>query len=65
MQAFWPVIGVALLVWVGYDIYAGYTVLTDVIFRATDPNLYWGVVSLWGGLGISCFFSWSGSSEDS
>lgn len=57
MNFFWYIVGVALLLWVGWDLYAGYTVLHEVFYRDEDPVWYWGLISLWTVLGISCFFS--------
>jgi len=57
---FWKIIGVLLLGWVAYDLYAGYTLLHDIIYRDQEPTLYWIAVAIWAGLGISCFFSWEG-----
>lgn len=55
---FWSFVGIALLAWVGYDLYAGYTVIWDVIYKDDDPTMYWTAVSIWALLGISCFFNW-------
>lgn len=62
MTNFWKVIGVLLLIWVVYDLYAGYTILHEVIYREESPTLYWGGLGLWLVLAISCFYSWE--SED-
>lgn len=61
MQNFWHVVGVLLLAWVAWDLYAGYTLLYDIIYRDQDPVLYWTSVAIWAALGLSCFFSWSQS----
>lgn len=58
MNIFWNIVGVALLGWVAWDLYAGYTVLADVVYRDQEPTLYWIAIAIWGALGISCFFSW-------
>lgn len=55
---FWTFAGFALLGWVAYDLYAGVTVIWDVIYKDQQPGLYWTAVSIWALLGISCFFSW-------
>ncbi|MGI9275811.1 MAG: hypothetical protein ACR2PT_13330 [Endozoicomonas sp.] len=58
MSAFWKVVGVALLGWVAWDLYFGYTFLYDLVYRDQEPTLYWTAIAIWSGLGISCFFSW-------
>ncbi len=58
MFDFWKLVGVALLAWVGYDLYAGLTLAWDVIYRDEDPIAYWGVLSVWLVLAISCFVKW-------
>lgn len=58
MRSFWFTVGVLLLGWVAWDLYAGYTLLWDFVYRETQPGLYWICVSVWAVLGISCFFSW-------
>lgn len=63
MRTFWAIIGVLLLAWVAFDLYAGYTFLHDVIYRDSDPLLYWVSITIWLGLGFSCFFSWSSDDE--
>ena len=57
---FWRIVGVLLLVWAAWDLYAGYTLLYDVIYRRSDPLMYWLGVGLWTALGLSCFFSSEG-----
>lgn len=62
MDNIWTYIGVLLLAWVGWDLYAGYTVLHETIYRDEQPTLYWTGVAAWLGLAISCFFDWSSES---
>jgi len=57
MTNFWRVVGVALFLWVAWDVYFGYTLLYDVIYRAQDPMLFWVTVSGWVVLAVSCFYS--------
>lgn len=57
MTTFWRIVGVGLLLWAAWDIYFGYTILYDVVYREQDPTLFWATVSGWTILGISCFFS--------
>ena len=40
MDSLWKVVGVLLLGWVAYDIYAGWTLLYDVIYRQQQPVLF-------------------------
>ena len=63
MTGVWSFIGVGLLVWVGYDLYAGYTLLWDTIYRDQDPVGYWLILGLWFLLAISCFVPWSANRE--
>lgn len=58
MNRFWQIVGVLLLGWAAWDIYAGYTLIWNIIYRDDDPVLYWIAVSAWSILGISCFFHW-------
>ncbi len=58
MNNIWTYVGIALLVWVGYDLYAGYTLLWDVIYRDQDPASYWIVLGIWFALAVSCFVPW-------
>lgn len=64
MDNFWKVVGVLLFIWVAYDLYAGFTILYDVIYRDQQPGLYWITIGIWTVLAISCFFSWSSDGED-
>ena len=57
MTTFWRVIGVCLFIWVAWDLYAGYTLLYDVIYKAQDPTMYWVAILAWSGLALSCFFT--------
>lgn len=59
MNTFWKIIGALLIGWVIYDLYAGYTFVRTIVYRAEDPALYWTALSVWAVLGISCFFSWN------
>ena len=57
MNNIWKWIGGALLGWVAWDLYWGYTLLWDLIYREDNPTLYWSVVTAWFVLAVSCFFS--------
>jgi len=55
MKRFWTLVGIALLAWVGWDLYAGYTLAWGLIYRAEAPVAYWSVLLVWLGLALSCF----------
>lgn len=57
-NSIWSYVGIGLLCWIAYDLYAEYTLAWGIIYRDEDPVLYWVFVSVWAVLGISCFFSW-------
>jgi hypothetical protein len=57
----WTYVGIALLAWVGYDLYAGYTFTWEIVNKEESPLTYWSVISVWTILSVSCFFS--GGSE--
>ena len=59
MSTFWKIIGVLLLGWAAWDVYYGYTVLYETVYRSEEPVLYWTTVSAWALLGLSCFWSWN------
>lgn len=54
---FWPVVGVLLLCWVGYDLYQEQTLLHKVIYKSQDPELYWTGIVVWTAVALSCFYS--------
>lgn len=58
MRLFWSIIGILLLGWVIWDLYAGYTLIWTLVYRDEEPVLYWSAVSAWAALGLSCFFGW-------
>ena len=64
MNSIWTLVGIALLTWVGWDLYHGYTLATDFIYRAEEPVKYWIVLGVWFLLAISCFFSWGKDASD-
>ncbi len=63
MSNTWKYVGIALLAWVGWDLYAGYTLTWETVYRESDPVTYWVALSAWAGLAVSCFFSWGGNDE--
>ncbi len=63
MNNIWTYIGLALLAWVGWDLYRGYTLIWDVIYRDTDPTTYWIVIAVWTSLAMSCFFPWGNNDQ--
>lgn len=60
MKNFWRVVGVIVLAWAAWDLYAGYTFTWRMVYRSTDPGVYWAAMAAWALLGASCFFSRSG-----
>jgi len=56
MKIFWRIIGIALILWVAWDIYYEYTFIYHIVYRTQDPVLYWTAIVGWSLLGISCFF---------
>ena len=42
MHVFWRMIGVGLLLWAAWDIYFGYTILYDVIYKEQAANIVLG-----------------------
>lgn len=63
MSNIWTYVGIALLGWVAWDLYAGYTLVWELVYRDENPGLYWAAVGAWAVLGLSCFFPW-GSEEE-
>ncbi|MCW8880101.1 MAG: hypothetical protein OQK04_14890 [Kangiellaceae bacterium] len=57
MKNFWRVIGVLLLGWVAWDLYHGYTLLFNFVYRNEEPTLYWVTVGGWLVLALSCFYN--------
>ncbi|WP_157946819.1 hypothetical protein [Thalassobius sp. I31.1] len=54
-MSIWFFAGVALTLWVLYDLLMGYTYLWEPVVRAENPWGYWAVITLWSGAAISCF----------
>lgn len=54
MESFnvWTLVGVALLVWVGYDVLMGYTYSYRLVLRQTEPLHYWGTLAVWFSVAI-------------
>ncbi len=50
------VLGIALLAWVAYDLFAGATWLHRPFYRADEPLVYWSVLLLWTLVAVSCFY---------
>ena len=44
---FWFFIGIALILWVIYDLYSGKVLLHREIRRENEPILYWVTCLLW------------------
>lgn len=63
MTNIWTYVGIALFAWVGWDLYAGYTMTWEMVYRHEDPVTYWIALAVWTGLAVSCFFSWGDNDE--
>ncbi|GGK72405.1 hypothetical protein [Amphritea balenae] len=50
------ILGIALLLWVAYDLFSGSVWLHREFKRAQEPGAYWGTMLLWLLVAISCFF---------
>jgi len=48
-------IGIALLVWVAFDILAGKTWLHREVSRKHEPGFYWALIVIWLVLALSLF----------
>lgn len=55
---FWTIIGVLILLWVGYDVYTGTVWVHRELSRASEPILYWFWITVYSFLGLSCFISY-------
>lgn len=64
MDNFWSYVGIALIAWVGWDLYAGYTLLHKTVYLAEQPGLYWAGIVTWSLLALSCFTGEWQSTED-
>ncbi len=53
----WTIIGVLLVLWVLWDLFAGYTILWNVIYRDRNPGQYWAVLAIWAAIAASCFLA--------
>lgn len=49
-------LGIALLLWVAWDLFAGSSWLHRRFERVSEPGAYWGTLGLWTAVAISCFF---------
>lgn len=43
----WHLVGLALVVWVGYDLVMGYTYSYRAVLRSEEPLHYWLTMCLW------------------
>lgn len=48
-------LGVALVLWLLYDLMNGAVYLHRYIERDSEPMMYWGSIVLWGIVAASCF----------
>ena len=49
----WQWVGLALVVWLSWDLINGYTLAHRVIYREREPLLYWLFVSLWAVIALT------------
>lgn len=55
-MAWTTILGIALLIWVAYDLYGGSVWLHREFFRSEEPIAYWSLILLWLAVAISCFY---------
>ncbi|MFB9888030.1 hypothetical protein [Balneatrix alpica] len=53
----WTLIGVSLLLWLGWDLYSGEVWLHRAFLREQEPLGYWLGMALWLGVALSCLLS--------
>ena len=46
----WQIVGIALVVWVLYDLFAGYTYSYRLVMREAEPWHFWITVLLWSAI---------------
>ncbi|CAM3748596.1 hypothetical protein [Parendozoicomonas haliclonae] len=49
-------LGIALLVWVAWDLWAGSVWLHREFTRQYEPVAYWCLMLVWLGVAVSCFY---------
>ena len=50
------IIGIVLLLWVAWDLFTGKVWLHREFTRTDEPMAYWGTLSMWLLVALSCFF---------
>lgn len=56
MEVSWVIwLGIALVIWLAYDLINGSVYLHREIDRNSEPSLYWFSIVLWGAVAASCF----------
>lgn len=50
----WFIIGIALLIWVLYDLFSGTVWSYRKIYRREEPVAYWFTLAIWFVLAIGC-----------
>lgn len=43
----WKLVGIALVIWVAYDLWAGYTYSYRLVLADSEPLHYWLTLVLW------------------
>lgn len=52
-MSIWFIIGIALIIWVVYDLFAGVTWTYRAVYKKYEPTLYWLVTLLWFTIAIA------------
>ncbi len=48
----WQWVGVALMLWLAWDLIAGYTYIHRKVKRIEEPALYWVVMLVWAAIAV-------------
>lgn len=49
-------LGIALLVWVAWDLFSGSAWLHREYQRSSEPFAYWSLMLVWLSVAVSCFY---------
>jgi hypothetical protein len=53
----WQLVGIGLVLWVGYDLVMGYTYSYRLVLRDQEPLHYWLTILLWAAIaGITLYW---------
>ncbi|HBR99322.1 MAG TPA: hypothetical protein DD979_18385 [Gammaproteobacteria bacterium] len=53
----WQWVGVALVVWLAWDLYQGSTWIHRAVFRRQEPVLYWVLMAVWAMIAVMLLFN--------